>query len=154
MDELKKQIPDLTNPFSSLEKDQDTFEKYYSDPKYEEKYRLYTVFTSDLVWTINKDGKVTYVNPFVENCIGNDADLVIRNKVSKFLSPVSLLSCLIELEEIKDLVKSEHKMEPRKFFIETLMFEEKTKRLEVTNYASYDSMGNFIGFTGTCHEIT
>lgn len=144
---------DSTDPFSSLEKDKDLAEKYQSDPQFEEKYRLYTIFTSDVVWTINKEGKVSYVNPFVENCIGLDADKVIKNIVSKFLTPVSVVSCLIELEELISLVKSKYKMEPRKLLVETLMFEEKTKRLEIATYASYDSMGNFIGFTGTCHEI-
>ncbi|HET6560076.1 MAG TPA: hypothetical protein VFG54_22300 [Prolixibacteraceae bacterium] len=154
MKEQKIQTSELTNPFSLLEKDQNISENIYADPQYEEKYRLYSIFTSDVVWTINTEGKVSYINPFVENCIGNDADNVIKNIVSKFLSPASVISCLIELEEIKPVVKSEYKMKPRKLFLETLMFEEKTRRLEITTSAIYDSMNNFVGFIGTCQEIT
>lgn len=154
MNEYKIQDSNLINPYSLLEKDHDISGKVYTDPQYEEKYRLYTIFISDVVWTINNEGKVSYVNPFIENCIGNDAGLVIKKIVSKFLSAPSVISCLIELEEIKSVVKSEYHMKPRKLFLETLMFEETTKRLEITTTASYDSMNNFIGFTGTCQEIT
>lgn len=153
MNELKIQPLDLENPFSSLEKDRETIEKYCSDPQQEEKNRLYKLFTSDIVWTINKDGKVSYVNPFVENCIGMDADKVIKDLASKYLSQVSILSCLIELEELKSHINAEYKMKPRKLFIETLMFEGIIRKLEITTYASYDSMNNFVGFTGACQEV-
>lgn len=154
MNEENLQDSDLINSNSFYQIDDNISGMIYADPKDEEKCRLYSIFTSDVIWTINSEGKVIDVNPFIENCIGYDAGLVIKKIVSKFLGPVSILSCLIELEEIKSIVKSEYKMEPRKLLLETVLLKEKIRRLEITTTASYDSLNNFIEFTGTCLEIT
>lgn len=148
------QNSDLNNPFSSLEKENNGNAMVYSNQPIDEKIRRYTVFTSDVAWTINKQGQVSYIYPFVENCIGNDVELVIKNIASKYLSLPAVISCLIEMEEIKSIVSSGYRMEPRKLFLETLLTDEKCLKLEVTTYASYDSMHNFIGLTGTCHQIS
>lgn len=121
--------------------------------KSEEKFRLLTVNLSDLQWTINPHGIVTYVNPFEENVIGQRADKIIKKKVSQFLTPVSVLSCLIELEKMNSINQSERKMEPSKLILETLSEESERKWIEVTTTAMYDSANKFIGLSGICQKI-
>jgi len=120
----------------------------------EEKYRLFAILSADVIWTINLEGKVSYVSPFIENCVGYEAKIVIKNIVSKFLSPSSVMSCLIELEEMKSIVLSNMKIEQRKLLLETLGLENNVRWIEVTISSLYDSAYNLIGFSGICRAVT
>jgi PAS domain S-box-containing protein len=122
--------------------------------KIEEKYRLLTVTISDYKWAINSEGIITYVSPFHDNFLGHPAEVIIKNNLSKFLALPSVLSSLIELEEMKSIVQSGRKMEPRKLILESIRIDGETKWIEVTTTAMYDSANNFIGFSGICQDIT
>lgn len=120
----------------------------------EEKYRLLSVNLSDIVWTINSKGLITYVSPFEENLLGLDIETAIKTQGSKFLTPASVLSSLIELEEMKSIVKSGKKMEPRKIILESISKIGTPTWMEVTSNAMYDSANNFIGFSCISQDIT
>lgn len=120
----------------------------------EEKFRRLTFTLSDIIWTINSKGIITYVSPFEENVLGYIAESIIKNSLPKFLTPSSVIACLNELEEMKSIVKSGRKMEPRKLILESIRNDENPKWIEVTSTAMYDSADNFIGFSGTCQDIT
>lgn len=120
----------------------------------EEKFRLLTVHLAEIVWIVNTEGIVTYVSPYEENILGYPVEQVLKNRVSKFLSPGSVMTCLIEWEELKSIDQSASKMEARKIILESLGKDKKTKWLEVTNTALFDSDGHFIGFSGIGQDIT
>lgn len=122
--------------------------------KSEEKYRLLAVNLADIIWTINSEGIITYVSPFEENIQGFAAERIIKSKISQFLSPACALSILTEWEEMKSIVQSGVKMGPRKLILDSTSKDEGTKWLEVTNLAIYDSIDNFVGFSGICQNIT
>lgn len=122
--------------------------------KSEDKFRLLTVNLSDLVWTINSEGIVTYVSPFIENILGHFSEEVIKKNLSKILTPTSIMSCLIELEEMKSIILSGKKMEPRKLILESIGKDVTSKWIEVTTSAMYNSANNFIGFSGVCQDVT
>ena len=122
--------------------------------KSEEKYRLLNVTLSDYVWTINSEGIITYVSPFQENFLGHPANVIIKKRLSKFLAPASVLSSLIELEEMNSIVQSGRKMEPRKLILELIGIDGEPKWIEVTSTAMYNSTNSFIGFSGICQNIT
>lgn len=138
----------IVNDISERKKTEQAFKKS------EEKYRLLAVNLSDVVWSINFKGLITYVSPFVENLIGYDAEVAIKKQGPKFLTPNSVLSSLIELEEMKSIIQSGRKMEPRKLILESIVNDGTTKWMEVTSNALYDSANNFIGFSGICQDIT
>lgn len=119
----------------------------------EKKYRLLTVNLSDLQWALNPQCVVTYINPFEENILGHQAREIIKTKVSQFLTPGSVLSCLIELEKMNSIFQSGKKMEPTKLLLETLRNEGESKWIEVTSTAMYNTANNLIGFSGICHFI-
>lgn len=122
--------------------------------KSEEKFHLLAVNTSDLVWTINAEGIITYVSPFVENILGRFADVAIKKNLSKILTPTSIFASLIELEEMKSIIQSGREMEVRKLILESIGIDGTTKWIEVTSSATYNSANNFIGFSGVCQDIT
>jgi PAS domain S-box-containing protein len=122
--------------------------------KIEQKYRLLAVNSSDVAWSINSEGIITYVSPFEENLLGSTAEAGIKMKASKFLTPSSVLSSLIELEEMKSIIQVGKKMEPRKLILELINPEGTAKWIEVTSNALYDSNKSFIGFSCICQNIT
>lgn len=119
-----------------------------------EKQRLLLVLLADIKWTINSETKVSYISPFVENCIGNDAKTVIKQVVSKYLTPPSILSCLIKLEELKEILRTFKNTEPRKLVVELFANESNNEKMEISIFTIFDSKGNVIGFTGLCNYIT
>ncbi len=120
----------------------------------EAKYRLLNINLSDVVWTINTKGVITYVSPFVENLLGCTAEIAIKTIVSKFITPASVMSCLIELEEMNSIIKSGRKMEPKKIILELIGKDETNKWIEVTSDGIYDSANGFVGISGICQDIT
>lgn len=122
--------------------------------KSEEKFRLLTTNLSDVVWTVNSEGLITYISPSVEQLIGYNADEVINAKITKFFTTTSALTCLIKLEEAKSTIIQGRKMEPCKISMEAICKDTTTKWTEVSGNAMYDSSENFVGFSGICQNIT
>jgi len=61
---------------------------------------------------------------------------------------------IIYADPSNEEIQSGRKMEPRKIILESISKDEKTKWIEVTNTAMYDSANNFIGFSGIGQDIT
>lgn len=122
--------------------------------KSERKLHWLTLTLSDIVWTINPEGIITYASPFEENLLGYAAEIIIKNKVAKYLTQASIVSSLIEWEEMKSIVQSGRKMEPRKLILESISENGEPKWIEVTSTAMYNSANIFIGFSGLCQDIT
>lgn len=122
--------------------------------KSEEKFRLLTTNLSDVVWTVNSEGSITYISPSVEQLIGYTADEVINSKITKFFSTTSALTCLIKLEEAKSTIIQKRKMEPCKMKLEAICKDTTTKWTEISGNVMYDSSDSFIGFSGICQDIT
>ena len=122
--------------------------------KSEGKLRWLTVNLSDIIWTINPQGIITYASPFEENILGYAAEMIIKNEIPKYLTQASMVSSLIEWEEMKSIVQSGRKMEPRKLILESISKDGKTKWIEVTSTAMYNSANIFVGFSGFCQDIT
>lgn len=113
-----------------------------------DKQRLLSVLLADIKWTINSDAKVSYISPFVENCIGNDAKTVIKHVVSKYLTASSVLSCLIELEELIEIMRTFKNTGPRKLVVELLPNENNIDQMEISISTIFDSKGNVVGIAG------
>lgn len=118
-----------------------------------EKLRVLSVLLADFKWTINTDCKVTYISPFIENCLGNDAGLVIKHLLSNYLTPSAIISCLIELEELKEIMRTFKNTEPRKLVAELLPNKSNFEKIEITSSTVFDLKGNVVGISGLCNFI-
>lgn len=115
--------------------------------------RMLSILLADLKWTINSEGKVSYVSPFVDNCIGNDAKSVIKKISSKYLTPSSIISCLIELEELIEIIRTSKNTKSRTLMVETNINEYNFKSVEIKSSAIFDLKGNVIGIQGLCKYL-
>lgn len=116
----------------------------------DKRQRLLSVLLADFKWTINSEGIVSYVNPFVENCIGNDARFVIKKIVSRYLTQSSVVACLIELEELTEIMRTSKNIKSRTLIVDTLTNEGNVRKVEITSSAVFDLSGNVVGVQGLC----
>lgn len=120
---------------------------------YDKKQRLLSVLLADIKWTINSESIISYVSPYVENCIGNQAKYVIKKIVSKYLTQSSIIACLIELEELIDIIRTSKHTNSRILIVETLTNEYGINKIEITSSAIFDLQGNVIGIQGLCKYV-
>lgn len=119
----------------------------------DKKQRLLSVLLADIKWTINLESKVSYVSPFVENCIGNDARYVIKKIASSYLAQSSIIACLIELEELIDIIRTSKNTKSRSLIVETVINEYNIEKIEITSSAIFDLQGNVVGIRGLCRYL-
>lgn len=114
---------------------------------------LLSVLLADIKWTINPEGKVTYISPFIENCIANDAKYVIKKIVSRYLTQPSIIACLIELEELTDIMRTSKYSKSRTLIVDTVINESNIEKVEITSSAIFDKQGHVVGIQGLCSYI-
>lgn len=115
--------------------------------------RLMSVLLADIKWTINSEGKVTYINPFVDDCIGNDSKYIIKKIVSRYLTPSSVMACLIELEELNEMLRTAKHTQQRKLILEIIKNKSNFYKIEISSSAIFDSLGNVVGIQGLCKYL-
>jgi hypothetical protein len=117
------------------------------------KQRLWSVLLADFIWIINLEGKVSYVYPFIENCIGNDVRYVIKKIACKYLTQSSVIASLIELEELSEIIRTSKNTRSRTFIVDTLVRESNIEKVEITSSPIFDIQGNLVGIQGLCSYL-
>jgi hypothetical protein len=119
----------------------------------DKKERLLSVLLADIKWTINSEGKVSYISPYQENCIGNDAKYLIKKIASKYLPQSSVMACLIELEEFLEMIRTSKNIRQHKLIVDTLKNENDINKVEISSSAIFDTQGNVVGIQGLCKYL-
>lgn len=119
----------------------------------DKKQRLLSVLLADIKWTINSEGIVSYVSPYMENCIGIHAKYVIKKILSRYLTQSSILACLIELEELNEIIRTSKNTKSRTLVVETIINEYNIKKIEITSSVIFDLQGNVVGIQGLCKYL-
>lgn len=119
----------------------------------DKRQRLLSILLADFKWTINSDGKVSYIFPFVENCIGKEASYIIKKIICKYLTLPSVIACLIELEELKEIMRTSKNIKSRTLIVDTVTKERNVEKIEITSSAIFDIQGNVVGIQGLCFYL-
>lgn len=121
----------------------------------EQQYRLLAENITDVIWTTDKDFKVTYVSPSVERLRGFTPDEVMGQSAGKVLTPKSLQT----VREIVNGIFSKIKNHERNIPTVTMEVEQPRKDgstvwAETVVTTILDKDGNFDYFQGVSREIT
>lgn len=122
--------------------------------KSEEKFRSMASSISDVIWTIDIVGNLTYVSPSIDRLLGYSPDEVIGNHFSSLLCPDSAKFALNVIGSSIQSVNSGKKTRPKKFVAESICKNGKTRWIEITANPMFDSKQTFTGFTGISQDIT
>jgi len=119
----------------------------------EKRYRLLADNVSDVIWTMDLDGRFTYFSPSIEKLRGFTPDEALQLSLEETLTPDSLKIAAEILENARTKVQAGL---PVVFLgeLEEYVKYGSTIRTEVSASAVYASDGTFGGFLGVTRDIT
>lgn len=122
----------------------------------EEKYRLITENTVDVVWTMDLDLRVTYISPSVQGLLGESASQYMQRTIEERFSPETLKK--IRNLYAQELAKEQDPACPKDrtclIELEHYKADGSTLWLSVHIALFRDAGGNIIGFHGVSRDIT
>ncbi len=120
----------------------------------EKKYRLLAENSADVIWTINLQGEVTYINTSVEKSRGFIPEEVMHHGIDDIMTPASAVIVKQFIGESIELIKT-----GKSFVNKTLILEPYSKDgskvcFEVKISPLFDDNKQFAGFVGISRDIS
>ena len=121
----------------------------------EEKYRLLTEYSSDVIWTLDLNGKFTYVSPSVFRLRGFTPEEVLQQPMEQVVCPGSRAAVQAGFRLAFESIATGHDAkEPTYFEIEQPCRDGTTVWTEATAHLMYNAAGQPISLVGMSRDIT
>lgn len=120
----------------------------------EERHRLLADNCSDVIWTMELDGKFTYVSPSVERLRGYSPLEVMAQSMDEALTPTSLPFAEENLARARAAVRDGKTIQDFRGELEQPRKDGSTVWTEVTVSGLYNGDGAFLGLLGVARDIT
>lgn len=130
---------------------QETSEKLQ---KSEEIHRLLADHASDVIWTMDLDGKFTYISPSVEKMRGYTVEEVMAQSKEELLCPSSYLYFDKGLEIQRELIRNNLPFQDFRGDVEQPCKDGSSVWTEMTVSGIYDKDNRFVGMLGVSRDIT
>lgn len=118
-------------------------------------WRLLVESTTDVIWTLDLEGKVTYVSPSVEQVFGYRPEEVLESPVGELFSAEALELAETALRRLREAVaQGTHYGRKERFEFEGRRKDGSKVWTEAVASAVYDSDGAFVGVVGVTRDIT
>jgi len=119
----------------------------------ERRYRMLAENASDVIWTMDLDGRITYVSPSIRKLRGYTAEEVMAQRLDEILCPGSAQAAIQLLEAVlKDLAEGEDPV-PFRGELEQTCRDGGSVWTEVTATALRDASGRATGVLGVTRDI-
>jgi PAS domain S-box-containing protein len=118
-----------------------------------EKYRLLADNSSDVIWTMNLNGRLTYISPSVKDMAGYTPEEAMAIPIEKYIFKEDVSWVMDEF--YKELQKPREERSTRRI-IETRQYKKdgSVLDLEVSTGWLYNKQGELIGIQGTARDIS
>lgn len=120
----------------------------------EMRHRLLADNVKDVIWTMNPDGKLTYVSPSVLQLRGYTPEETMEQTGEELLCPNSVHHLEEGLKTIKDHLEAHIKMEPFRNDLEQPCKDGSTVWVDTTVSAIYDKDNQFVSIVGVSRDIS
>jgi diguanylate cyclase (GGDEF)-like protein/PAS domain S-box-containing protein len=120
----------------------------------EERSRLLADSLSDVVWTMDPSGNVTYISPSVERITGYTPEEIMRRKFLKTLTPDSAIVFRAKMNEIVAALKAGRRVDPGHLELEQIRKDGSRIWIDAIYGAIYNSAGEFVSVKGVARDIT
>jgi PAS domain S-box-containing protein len=120
----------------------------------EEKYRLLAVNSSDVIWTTDLEGNLTYVSPSVKQFQGYTPEEVMEMGIIKFLTPASAEVAMNALAEYLPLLKSGQQNITKTLTFELVCKDGSHVWAEITASTMFNDNHEAIGIVGITRDVT
>ncbi len=122
--------------------------------KSESRYRVLAENTTDVIWTMDVQGRFTYISPSVFNLRGYTAKEVMAQTPEEALTPRSRAVYFDGLKLMAETVSKGLRLEPSVYELEQPCKDGSTVWTEATINGIYDDEGKLIGIVGVTRDIT
>ncbi len=121
----------------------------------EERYRLLADHSTDVIWTLDLQGRFTYVSPSVERLRGYTPAEVMKQSLPEALSPGSLEVVVEALGRVYQAEAAGHHYDQTgRYELEQPCKDGSTVWTEVISNVMRNQAGDFIGILGVTRDIT
>ena len=121
----------------------------------EQKYRLLAENATDVIWTLNLQGRFTYVSPSVERLRGYTPEEVMQQTLAEALCPGSIEIAVAGLRQAYEMVKTGRQdIRPHRDELEQPCKDGATVWTEAITSRIYNEQGEFIGILGVTRDIS
>lgn len=121
----------------------------------ERKYRLLAENVTDVIWTLDLQGRFTYVSPSVERLRGYTPEEVMQQTMAEALTPASLPIAVAGLRRTYEIVQSgQQEIKVYRHELEQPCKDGTTVWTEAITSRMYDDQGAFVGILGVTRDIT
>jgi len=120
----------------------------------ENKFRLLAENASDNIWTMDLDGRLTFVSQSIYKIRGFTSAEAMAQSMEEVIAPDSLATVFAKLEEINTSVRLGLPVENIRAELELLCKDGSTVWTEVNINGMYDSDGAFIQLVGVTRDIS
>lgn len=120
----------------------------------EERHRLLADNAQDVIWTMDLNGRFTYVSPAVEKLRGYTASEAIAQTLEQTLTPDSVAKVKASVSKTVAAVKNKQPFPDFVAELDHFCKDGSTVCAEIRTSGIYDAEGNFIGIVGVSRDIT
>jgi diguanylate cyclase (GGDEF)-like protein/PAS domain S-box-containing protein len=120
----------------------------------EKQYRLLAENSSDVIWTMDKSLRFTYISPSVERIRGYTPKEAIQQSLEEALMPESLARVTGELGKSMELMNAGHRFQDFRGELEQPCKDGSTVWMDMTIAGMYGDAGDFIGILGVSRDAT
>jgi len=120
----------------------------------ERRYRLLANNASDVIWTMNLDGRFTYVSPSVEQLRGFTPEEVLQQSLDEFLTPESAQKARDELARLERIIRDEDTITPAVLEFEQICKDGSTVLTESMTSVIFDREHTELRLLGVTRDIT
>jgi diguanylate cyclase (GGDEF)-like protein/PAS domain S-box-containing protein len=120
----------------------------------EERYRLLAHYASDVIWTMDLEGHLTFISPSIEKLRGFTVEEALRQSLHESLTPESKLLMDEVLALAKDSVRKGHKFPEHRGEFEQPCKDGSMVWAEITTAGMYNEKDEFIGILGVSRDVT
>lgn len=122
--------------------------------KSEERHRLLADNASDVIWTMDLEGRYTYISPSVQKLRGYTVDEVMQQSMTDVLSPESAAMAQSTIMQALEAMRTGKPIPEFHGELEMRCKDGSTIWTDVTSSAMFNKEGDFIGILGVSRNIT
>ena len=120
----------------------------------EERHRLLADNATDVIWTMNTEGRFTYVSPSVEKLRGYTTDEVMAQTLAESLTPESAVIAQSFFGKALEELRAGRPFMGSRAELEQPCKDGSTVWTEVTTSGIHNGAGEFVGILGVTRDIT
>lgn len=117
-------------------------------------HRLLADSVSDVIWTMDLDGRLTYVSPSVEKLRGFSVQEVMQQSMADYLTPASLAVAQVEIGKFIATIAAGFRPPDFRGELEQRRKDGSTVWTEITATVMSDSDGKFVSILGVSRDIS